>query len=218
VTTLVRLEQVAKRWPDGAGLAPVTTEVLAGELLVVRGRSGSGKSTLLAMLAGWVAPDHGTLTFHGVLSGADRTAWPRIAVVPQIIGPLEELTVAENVALPLRLAGVTPADADARVRAALDALDLDAEAGRGTDAVSLGQLQRMAVARAAIVRPALLLGDEPTCHQDPESARRVLVELQRVTALGGAVVVATHDDAVAAVADRVLELELLDSAATPSPA
>jgi len=199
---------LAKHWADNAGLQPFSFELSSNELVVFRGRSGSGKSTLLALLAGWTSPDGGTLVRLGPWAepGVDRT-WKGTAILPQVIAPIMELTMIENVALPLRLAGATREAADAHARQLLDRLDLTDEADRAASDASLGQQQRMGLARAAVVDPIVLLADEPTSHQDAGHIATVLQLARSMVDRGTCIVVATHDPAVADVADRILELD-----------
>lgn len=199
---------LAKRWDDEAGLKPVSFTLSSSELVVVRGRSGSGKSTLLALLAGWVDPDGGRLIRSGpwAVNGVDRT-WRGTAILPQVIAPIVELTMTENVALPLRLSGVARQDAQNRARAMLDQLDLRDEADRAASDTSLGQQQRMALARAAVIEPIVLLADEPTSHQDAGHIATVLELARSMVAAGTCIVVASHDAAVADMAHRVLDLD-----------
>ena len=206
--SLAEAIDLAKRWDDEAGLKPVSFTLSAGELVVVRGRSGSGKSTLLALLAGWVEPDSGRLLRLGPWgeNGMDRT-WRGTAILPQVIAPIAELTMTENVALPLQLAGLERQAAQDRALAMLDRLDLHDEADRAASDTSLGQQQRMGLARAAVIEPIVLLADEPTSHQDAGHIATVL-ELARTLVDGGTcIVVASHDAAVADIADRVLDLD-----------
>ena len=205
---LVRVEQVAKHWGASSGLAPVSMELRAGEVVALQGRSGSGKSTLLALLAGWCGPDEGALRRAGHLAEDGRWAtWSGTAIVPQVLGLAEELSVAENLEHVLRLGGVARAARERRVEEVLDALDLAAQRHRLPRETSLGQQQRVAVGRAVIAAPVLLLADEPTCHQDPAHAAAVLAALRAVACGGGAVLVASHDATVAAAADRVVSLD-----------
>ena len=127
---LAAATDLAKRYADGAGLQPFSFTLASGELVVVRGRSGSGKSTLLALLAGWIAPDGGQLVRLGPWGegGIDRT-WKGTAILPQVIAPILELTMTENVAMALRLTGMPRRPANARAQEILAALDLTDEAG-----------------------------------------------------------------------------------------
>ena len=204
---IVRVVALAKRWDAASGLEPVTFELSRGEVVVVAGRSGSGKSTLLALLAGWTGPDSGVIDRVGVWAADGAWArWDRTSFVPQIIAPITELSMIENVALPLRLGGTTWQEARTQAAALLTSVDLDALAERPVADASLGQQQRLGVARAVVVRPTLLLADEPSSHQGPEHAGLVLAALRTVADAGGAVLIATHDEAVAAAADRVITL------------
>ncbi|MEZ5296297.1 MAG: ATP-binding cassette domain-containing protein [Ilumatobacteraceae bacterium] len=116
--TVVAGERAAKAWPGTSGLRPLDFELVAGEVVALRGRSGSGKSTLIALLAGWCAPTGGLLRRS---AESDPTSWSGTAVVPQTLGLLPELSIAENVALPARLARRPAADLDGL----LGELDLD---------------------------------------------------------------------------------------------
>ena len=199
---------LTKRWDASSGLAPVDLTLCRGEVVALRGRSGSGKSTLLAVLAGWCAPDGGVVVRAAELDDGDAwTRWQGTAVVPQVLGLVEELSIGENVELVLRLAGVSRARRRPIVDELLTRLDLAEHADRLPRETSLGQQQRVAVARAVVGSPIVALADEPTCHQDVEHASAVLAVLRGVADAGGGVVVASHDDAVADTADRVVSLD-----------
>jgi putative ABC transport system ATP-binding protein len=186
-------------------LRGVGLELRPGELVALLGRSGSGKTTLLNCLLGWERPDRGTVTVPGVADPADA-AWSLLAVVPQRFGLLEELSLADNVALPARLAGAP--DPRASAVAALAALRLDALAARTPDEVSLGEQQRTAIARALVLRPAFLVADEPTGRLDEDLSVHVLGVLRESCAAAGTgALVASHDPLVVAHADRVLRLD-----------
>jgi putative ABC transport system ATP-binding protein len=187
---------LTKRYGDTHAVEGVSLELPAAETGVMLGRSGSGKSTLLMLLGGWLAPDAGD-------TGVASTDWATVGYLPQRFGLLPELTVAENVGLPLRLAG-TPDDE--RVAELLEELALAALATRLPSETSIGQQQRIALARALVQRPWLLLADEPTSHQDRRSADRVWVAIAAARASGTACLVATHDPAATAHADRVWEI------------
>jgi ABC-type lipoprotein export system ATPase subunit len=182
---------------DGASL-----EVAAGELAVLLGRSGSGKSTLLMLAGGWLAPDRGELVVPGARPGAPPL-WSATSYLAQRFGLLPELSVRENIVLPLRLRGAG-ADAAGLVADRLGLVDLLEREPRET---SLGQQQRVALARALVARPALVLADEPTAHQDPGSAERVWGALCEARDAGTACLVATHDERLAARADSVWLIE-----------
>ncbi|MGN6799904.1 MAG: ABC transporter ATP-binding protein, partial [Gaiellaceae bacterium] len=171
--------------------------VRGGELAVLLGRSGSGKSTLLLAAGGWLRPDAGTVDLPG-------PRWHETAHLAQRFGLLPELSVAENVGLPLRLRGSSD---DARVADVLSRLGLTELADRLPGETSIGQQQRTALARALVDRPAALLADEPTSHQDAGSAALVWRALDAACAEGTACLVATHDEAASAHADRVWRIE-----------
>jgi putative ABC transport system ATP-binding protein len=190
---------VSKMWTPTAGLRPVDLDVAGGELVVVRGRSGSGKSTLLALLAGLTTPDSGSLDIDGRSPVADEP-WSRVALVPQVLALAIELSVRENVTDALTVPD------GAAVDALLAALGLTDEAERAITEISMGQQQRTALARAIAAEPALLLADEPTSFQDGGHAAAAIDTLRLAARRGAAVVIATHDVAVVAAADRVLDL------------
>jgi peptide/nickel transport system ATP-binding protein len=187
-------EHLVKVYADGTGVHDVSLALDPGELGVVLGRSGSGKSTLLMMLGAWVLPDTGVIRVPG-------RSWSDLAYVPQRFGLLPELTLRENIELPLRLGGGSHGS---DVPALLRDLELSEHAERYPHETSTGQQQRAAVARAVAVTPRVLLADEPTSHQDDANAARVWAVL-RDTALahGVACLCATHDPAAAAYCDRV---------------
>ncbi|MGY1809800.1 ABC transporter ATP-binding protein [Blastococcus sp. SYSU D00669] len=181
--------------------------VAGGELVALVGPSGSGKSTLLALLCGWESADSGTLTYGGAL--ADRPpatlGWPELALVPQALGLVPDLSLADNVLLPARLRGGT-ADATERAGQLLADFGIAHLADRYPHQASLGEQQRVAVARALLLRPAVLLADEPTAHQDRGHADALLDALTAQARDGSAVLVATHDEIAWARADRVLSM------------
>jgi putative ABC transport system ATP-binding protein len=185
-------------------LRGVSIEVAPGELVALLGRSGSGKTTLLNCLLGWERPDEGEVCVPGVRVPA-AAPWATVAVVPQQFGLVEELTLADNVALPARLAGL--ADPRAAATETLAALRLAHLADRRPEEVSLGEQQRTGIARALVVRPRFLVADEPTGRLDEELTGHVLTTIRGVCAAAGTgVLVASHDPAVVAAADRVVRL------------
>jgi ABC-type lipoprotein export system ATPase subunit len=178
-------------------LQPTTCEIFAGARIAVTGPSGSGKSTLLHLLAGLDAPTLGTVTWPEI-GPRDALRPSRIGVVFQGPSLLPPLTVGENVALPLLLAGRTEAEATSGARAALERLDLADLASKLPEEISGGQAQRVAVARALTGHPVLLLADEPTGQLDHENATAVVDVLEEAARhSGAALIVATHDPEVA---------------------
>lgn len=206
MTPVADLRDVEVRVGGATVLPAVDLEVRGGEVLVLHGPSGCGKTTLLGVLAGWTPPTGGAVEWHAPLDGADRHAWHRTAVVPQLLGLLPELSLVENVALAPRLGGGRWPDALAQAGAVMAALGIGALGDRRPDEVSLGQQQRTAVARALVLGSPLVLADEPTSHLDDASAELVLDALTRAAAAGAAVVVASHDAAVLRRAGRSVDL------------
>ncbi|MEU4745605.1 ATP-binding cassette domain-containing protein [Actinosynnema sp. NPDC023658] len=185
-------------------LRGVDLEVAAGELVTLSGPSGSGKSALLAVLAGFDRADAGTVEVAGeVLTSAP--SWKACALLPQALGLAGELTLAENVALPVRL-GRTGGDLG-RVTELLEELGIGELADRYPAEVSFGQQQRAALARAAVGSPVVLLADEPTAHLDQHSGPTAVRVLRRAADEGSAVLVATHHDEVHRAADRTVVLD-----------
>ena len=191
---------------DGADL-----DVAPGELVAVVGRSGSGKSTLLHLLGGLDRADAGTIEVDGVRVDRCREAEltelrrRRVGFVFQFFHLLPELTGAENVLLAARLAGDGTVARD-RAAALLDRLGVADAARRLPSVLSGGEQQRLAVARALINEPRLILADEPTGNLDAQSGHEVLTLLRDVATGGRSVLLVTHDPEAGALADRVLEL------------
>jgi putative ABC transport system ATP-binding protein len=201
---LVALHEVRKGHGSGAGrvesLRGLDLVIEPGEVIALLGPSGSGKSSVLQLLCEWEAPDGGSIEWGPDLA-VDARRRHRLSVVPQGLGLLDELSVRENVELPGRLGGTVVG-----VDRALADLGLAEIAGRRPSECSLGEQQRAAVARAVVVSPLLLLADEPTSNQDEGSAALVLDELVRCAERGAGCLIATHAAAVAARADRVVQL------------
>lgn len=202
------VEQVTHRLSD-SGAAPVLQNVDLSlghaQLLALAGRSGSGKSTLCHLVAGLGKPDSGRILIAG--RPADQVDdWAEVGLLPQRLALVEDLSIAENIVLPTVLAGRRGDKADAEQ--IMVGLGLSEVADRLATQASLGEQQRAALARALVLRPRLAVLDEPTGHQDDEHVELVLQALARARDRGTAVLVATHDERVLAVADRVVRLHL----------
>jgi lipoprotein-releasing system ATP-binding protein len=217
VTPLVQAVQLAKRYHDGPAevcvLSGLELEVEAGERIAIVGESGVGKSTLLHLLGALDRPTGGQVLFDG----ADMFASPdgelaafrnrEIGFVFQFHHLLGDFTALENVMLPGMMARRPTAEVRKRATALLERVGLQDRLGHRPGQLSGGEQQRVAVARAVSQRPRLLLADEPTGNLDPgtgEGVQRLLLELNREH--GSALVVATHNDRLAAAMERIVRL------------
>jgi ABC-type lipoprotein export system ATPase subunit len=186
-------------------VAGIDLALFPGELVALVGPSGSGKSSLLGVLAGWEPPDAGQLTWAA--SGRGAPGWAELATVPQALGLLDDLSVRENVALPVRLSLGRRRATEGRTEELLGLFGLAELADRSPSETSLGQQQRAAVARALVLTPQLVLADEPSAHQDAAWVHDVFAALRQVVHdRGAACLVATHDPDALRFADRVLHL------------
>jgi putative ABC transport system ATP-binding protein len=184
----------------------------AGEFVAVMGPSGCGKSTLLNIIAGLDTPTDGDVSLAGeqlVGKTEDELAILRrrhIGIVFQFFNLLEGMSVLENVTLPAVIAGAPRKRAEARARDLLDLLGLADKSKDAPGVLSGGQRQRLAIARALANEPTLLLADEPTGALDSEGGREVLELFRRLHAGGQTILMVTHDDDVAAAADRIVRM------------
>lgn len=186
-------------------------EVSASEPALVLGPSGSGKSTLLNVIAGLIEPTTGEVRLQGRALTAmrpaerDRFRGQRIGLVPQRLHLIEVISVRDNLRLARRLAGL-PAD-DHRIDAVLASLGISSLAGARPANLSVGEAQRVAVGRAVLNQPAIVLADEPTSALDDLNCERVItLLLDQARSCGAALVVATHDQRIAGRFDRQLRL------------
>jgi putative ABC transport system ATP-binding protein len=213
---VLRLENLSKRYrPDRpAVFEHLNLELLPGEYLAIMGESGVGKSTLLNLLAGLDKPDTGRVLIEGHDLGAmddDETTLVRrrsVGFVFQAFHVLPYLSVEQNVALPLELLGIDAAERAGRTAAMLEGVGMANLAQRYARELSGGEVQRIAIARALVHRPRLLLADEPTGNLDPRSAGQILGLLRtqiKANAAGGLLI--THSRAAAETADRILLLD-----------
>ena len=182
-------------------LRGVDIDVHRGEIVAVAGVSGSGKTTLLAVLCGWERPDAGRVEHDA--GPVEALAWNQMAMVPQSLGLLEDLDVADNIALPARLTRVDRRQQCAQLAERLDIAHL---ARRFPAQTSLGEQQRCAVARALVLQPAVVLADEPTAHQDEVHAEALLAAMREQADIGTGFLLVSHHEQVWAHADRVLRM------------
>jgi cell division transport system ATP-binding protein len=196
---LVSFSAVAKRYAGGQqALKSVTFSLEAGALAFITGRSGAGKSTLLKLIPAIERPSTGTVLVAGQNVGAlKRSAIPylrrNVGLVFQDQKLLYDRTVFDNVMLPLAFSSHAPKEAARRARAALDKVGLLAREKASPVQLSGGEQQRLAIARAVVNRPALLIADEPTANLDAESAARIVDIFVDFNRVGVTVLIATHD-------------------------
>ena len=196
---MIRLENVTKRFPGGQeALSGLDLTIDTGEMAFVTGHSGAGKSTLLRLIALIERPTSGHVIVDGRNTAKVRRrkipAYRReIGMVFQDHKLLYDRSVAENVALPLIIAGVNRRDAGRRVRAALEQVGLLHKEKRNPETLSAGEQQRVGIARAIAPRPKLLIADEPTGNLDPELSLEVMRVFRRFNEFGVTLLIASHD-------------------------
>jgi cell division transport system ATP-binding protein len=196
---MISFEHVSKRYPNGReALSEVSLRVEPGEFVFLTGRSGAGKSSVLKLIALLERPTRGVVTVNGQNAGAlpDRRvpAFRRqLGVVFQDHKLLHDRPVYDNVALPLIVAGTSLKEVDKRVRAALDQVGLLGRERVLPSELSVGEQQRVGIARAVIAKPPLLIADEPTGNLDHGLAVEVMRLFKRFQEVGVTVVIATHD-------------------------
>ena len=196
---MIRFERVSKRYPNGReALRDVTLQIGAGEFVFLTGRSGAGKSSILKLVSLLERPTRGTV----MVNGQDTDSLParaipafrrRLGVVFQDHQLLMDRPVYDNVALPLIVSDTPFRDIDKRVRAALDQVGLLQYERALPLELSIGEQQRVGIARAVVARPTILIADEPTGNLDHALARDVMQLFKRFQEVGVTVVIATHD-------------------------
>lgn len=213
---MIRLEQINRSFEVGDetvhALRDVDLDLATGDYISIMGPSGSGKSTLLNILGLLDQPDSG----HYYLDGTDTTTLnetdqavarrDHIGFVFQSFHLIPRLTAAQNVELPLILAGIDPIQRSERVTRALELMGLTDRAKHRPDQLSGGQRQRVAIARATIMQPALLLADEPTGNLDKHSGDEVIQTLEQLNSQGITLVVVTHDPDIGGRAARTIRM------------
>jgi cell division transport system ATP-binding protein len=199
---MIRLEDVTKRFPGGQeAVSGLSFSVDKGEMLFITGHSGAGKSTLLKLIALIERPTSGQVIVDG--QNTRRVKRRRIPAYRRQIGMvfqdhklLYDRPVADNVALPLVIAGVGPREAGRRVRASLDQVGLLHKEKQNPETLSAGEQQRVGIARAIVTRPKLLIADEPTGNLDPDLSLEVMRIFRRFNEVGVTLLIASHDIAL----------------------
>lgn len=208
---LVRSTGLRLKRPGGPTLSFSDLAIRSGERMLLTGASGSGKTTLLSMLTGLLAPQEGTVFLEGqdfyALGAAarDRLRGRRFGFVFQTLHLLPSLTLRQNIALAASMAGL-PVD-EARLDGLLHTLGLSGKAARRPEALSQGEQQRAAIARAVLNRPAIIVADEPTSALDDANAAAVMqLLLDQAEENGAALLVATHDSRILSLGERRIHL------------
>lgn len=196
---MIVFDHVSKRYPNGReALTSVSFEIHTGEMVFLTGRSGAGKSTVLKLIALLERPTRGTVLVSGKNTSTLKARYipvfrRQIGVVFQDHRLLADRPVFDNVALPLVVAGSSLKEVDKRVRAALDQVGLLGKERMLPMELSVGEQQRVGIARAVVSKPPLLIADEPTGNLDPDLALEIMRLFRRFQDVGVTVVVATHD-------------------------
>ncbi len=196
---MIRLQNICKRYPEsGEILAQIDLQLDDGEMCFLTGPSGSGKSTLLKVIALIEAPTRGKLYFDernvtDLNKSSISTFRKKMGLVFQDHRLLNDRSVFENIALPLRINGFSPKDIPRRVRAALDKVNLLNKEKSNPVSLSGGEQQRVGIARAIVHRPRLLLADEPTGNLDPELSADIMKLFLDFNQVGVTALIASHD-------------------------
>ncbi len=212
--TMIEFQHVFKSYGRGRNiLADITFRVNAGEFIFVAGPSGAGKSTLLKMIGGLEAPSRGSIQVNGQrLDQLSKRARPylrrAVGVILQDTHLLYDRSAINNVLLPLAVTGLEPGLAMARARAALEKVGLSSKEDMNPIELSGGEQQRLAIARAIVNRPAILIADEPTANLDRETARRIMSVFKDFNRVGVTTLIASHDEILMAeYANRTFHIE-----------
>ena len=211
---MISASAVSKRYPEGLqALSDVSFEIDAGEMVFITGHSGAGKSTLFRLLAAIERPTSGSIVVNGQnLAALSKSAIPYLrrnfGLIFQDQKLLFDRSVLDNVLLPLAIVGLPAREAARRARAALDKVGLLDREKANPIALSGGEQQRLAIARAVVNRPSILLADEPAANLDADSASAILEIFRAFHQVGVTLLIATHNPQwMASFSPRVLQLE-----------
>jgi len=204
LTPFLEVQAIKKQWAHTFTVGPISLDIARGEIVALLGPSGSGKTTMLRLLAGFETPDAGGGRI--VVGSEDVTSMPparrRFGMVFQHYALFPHLDVGDNVAFGLR----GDADAERKTAEALRLVDLDGFERRKVQELSGGQQQRVALARALVLKPRLLLADEPTGNLDSRNGEDVMDMLTTLNQQGATILMVTHSPAHAGRAGRILNL------------
>ena len=213
---IISLRGICKTYGKGDGLVtalnPIDLDIQKGEMVAIMGKSGSGKSTLLNLLAGLDVPDSGEYIYNGKeinTKNQNRMAKFRrndVGFVVQHFALIDEYSVQQNIALPLRYGKLKGVSTNKRVKEIAERLEIADKLRKYPSQLSGGQAQRVAIARAIAHKPSLLLADEPTGALDEETGRSIMNLFKEINKEGTTVIVVTHDANVASFCQRTIRL------------
>lgn len=213
---IITLKGICKTYGKGDGLVtalrPIDLEIKKGEMLAIMGKSGSGKSTLLNLLAGLDTPDSGEFIYNGEsinTKNQNKMAKFRrndVGFVVQHFALIDEYSVQQNIALPLRYGKLKGVSTKKRIKEIAERLEIGEKLRKYPSQLSGGQAQRVAIARAIAHKPSILLADEPTGALDEETGKSIMNLFREINKEGTTVIVVTHDANVASFCQRTIRL------------
>ena len=215
-TSIISLQNITKAYKIGEdtyqALKGISLEIHKGEFVAIMGPSGSGKSTTMHIVGALDSPTSGEYLLKGKnisTYNSDELAYIRnreIGFVFQAFNLLPRTTVYKNVERPMMYAGVPPEEREKRVMECLKLVGIEAKANNMSNAISGGQIQRVAIARSLVMNPAIILADEPTGNLDSKTAHEIMTFFQQLNREGHTIVLITHEDDIAAFAKRIIRL------------
>ncbi len=215
-TSIISLQNITKAYKIGEdtyqALKGISLEIHKGEFVAIMGPSGSGKSTTMHIVGALDSPTSGEYLLKGKnisTYNSDELAYIRnreIGFVFQAFNLLPRTTVYKNVERPMMYAGIPPEEREKRVMECLKLVGIEAKANNMSNAISGGQIQRVAIARSLVMNPAIILADEPTGNLDSKTAHEIMTFFQQLNREGHTIVLITHEDDIAAFAKRIIRL------------